>query len=416
MVAEHLITKLSALLPITGKFAIAFSGGGDSTALVHALKGHPRRGPVFIVDHQLRAESAAEALYAKAFAESCGYPVSILKWSHNNPKTGLQEKARRARYGLLGEACRKHRIEHLLTAHSEDDQAETDWRGAAGMAEQTYAPVWSELAMVNLVRPLLGISRKALREYNTHHGLSWSEDPSNQNRDYARIRARDYLSKNLTIKAELLETAKHLREGLLGERGLILNEAKRIVRLDKYGIIYLSAIPSSELLRELIHVAGGGGQVIDREKVKRLRQNMTTSDFKAGTLAGALLKPQKDGFFICRDLSAVKGRKDSVTRQGVKAKNLSFQPYPRIWDGRYVLNCRDGTECNDIRSIYHCASDLRPDHRQALKDVPPDARLTIPVVNFSGMPAHIAPYKGSEISFTSIVRSRLEALLGGEVP
>jgi len=62
MLAEHVTAKLSDLIPNpTDKFAIAFSGGGDSTALVHALKDHPQRGPVYSVDHALRAGSDEEA-------------------------------------------------------------------------------------------------------------------------------------------------------------------------------------------------------------------------------------------------------------------------------------------------------------------------------------------------------------------
>ncbi len=422
MVAAHLISKLSALLPYEArKFAIAFSGGGDSTALIHALKDHPRRGPVFIVDHNLRTESGTEALQAKEFAKACGYEASILKWNHNNPTTGLQAKARLARYGLLGQACRAQDIEHLLTAHSENDQAETlfmrydkktDWRGAAGMNEITHGPVWPQLAMVNVVRPLLGISRKALRAYNRNHQLTWIEDPSNQDHAYARIRARYYLSQNPQIKTDLLVTAKELRRGLQRETCKILGEAQQFVRLDRYGIIYLSAIPSSALLRALLQVAGGGGKVIDKHSVKRLRRNMFELDFKAGTLAGALIKPFKDGFYICRDLSAVKGRKDQNVG---KMKAVSLSPF-HIWDGRYILMCRDKNTSYDIASAYNYRADLSSQQRQVLRDVPGDARLTIPIINFSNMPSKLGPYESDEMSLKSIIRPRLEGLLGGELP
>ena len=126
MLAEHLIPKLAGLIPNPkDKFAIAFSGGGDSTALVHALKGHPQHGPVFIVDHALRAGSNDEAKNAKTFAQKCGCKVQIFTWQNNLPKTGLQEKARRARYSLMGQACREQSIKYLQTDHNLDDQAET---------------------------------------------------------------------------------------------------------------------------------------------------------------------------------------------------------------------------------------------------------------------------------------------------
>jgi len=98
------------------RFAIAFSGGGDSTALVHGLRD---QSPIiFIVDHGLRNGSDIEARAAYDFARGIGLTTEILTWSPPPMTTGLQAKARKARYGLLGEACRRHGLTHLLTGHT----------------------------------------------------------------------------------------------------------------------------------------------------------------------------------------------------------------------------------------------------------------------------------------------------------
>jgi len=152
--------------------------------------------------------------------------------------------------------------------------------------------------------------------------------------------------------------------------------------------------------------------VIDKHSVKRLRRNMFELDFKAGTLAGALIKPFKDGFYICRDLSAVKGRKDQNVG---KMKAVSLSPF-HIWDGRYILMCRDKNTSYDIASAYNYRADLSSQQRQVLRDVPGDARLTIPIINFSNMPSKLGPYESDEMSLKSIIRPRLEGLLGGELP
>ena len=189
----------SDLIPET-RFAIAYSGGGDSTALIYALRLYDPL--VLIVDHGLRAGSEAEAQKAAAFARGLNLTARVLTWSHEGISSGIQEKAREARYKMLGDACREVGIIYLLTGHTKDDQAETllmrydrgtDWRGAAGMSAQIYAPLWPALVDVTLVRPLLNASRSALREYNRQHGLTWIEDPSNENPDFERIRARQYL-------------------------------------------------------------------------------------------------------------------------------------------------------------------------------------------------------------------------------
>ncbi len=230
MLTANLDKKLLELIPKDTPFAIAFSGGGDSTALVHALRNHPQAKHVYIVDHNLRAGSDAEAQAAKAFALRCGYAAKVLKWNHSSPETAIQEKARQARYALIGHECRKDGVEYLLTAHSEDDQAETlmmrydrntDWRGAAGIAEKIYAPLWPEMVFVNIVRPLLSVTRQTLRDYNRAHNVTWAEDPSNQNRNFARIRARDYLQSQSDLRADLLETAQEMRAGLHKEKAML---------------------------------------------------------------------------------------------------------------------------------------------------------------------------------------------------
>ena len=88
MLPGHINEEISRLIPNGKKFAIAFSGGGDSTALVHALKDHPQSKFVYIVDHNLRSGSHLEAQSAKYFAESFGYNVEVLKWDHGSVKTG----------------------------------------------------------------------------------------------------------------------------------------------------------------------------------------------------------------------------------------------------------------------------------------------------------------------------------------
>jgi tRNA(Ile)-lysidine synthase len=77
------------------------------------------------IDHGLRPESAAEARAVKRLAGRLGVRHRTLRWSGQKPKTGLQQAARIARYGLLVAFARTLRANHILTAHTLDDQAET---------------------------------------------------------------------------------------------------------------------------------------------------------------------------------------------------------------------------------------------------------------------------------------------------
>ena len=110
---------------------LAVSGGSDSTALLvlaarwaKRLKRPPKITAITI-DHGLRPESAREAAAVKRLARRLGVPHRTLRWRGDKPKSGLQEAARIARYRLLAEAAARAGCEHVLTAHTLDDQAET---------------------------------------------------------------------------------------------------------------------------------------------------------------------------------------------------------------------------------------------------------------------------------------------------
>jgi tRNA(Ile)-lysidine synthase len=183
---------------------LAVSGGADSTALlVVAARWAKRlkRAPKLLavtVDHGLRPQSKGEATQVKRLARRLGVPHRTLRWSGAKPKTGLQESARIARYSLLARAALRAGYEHILTAHTLDDQAETvllrlargsGLTGLAGMAHASALPVGGETAIF-LVRPLLRIPKSRLVATLQALGIVHSEDPSNRDPRFTRARLR----------------------------------------------------------------------------------------------------------------------------------------------------------------------------------------------------------------------------------
>lgn len=424
MLTAHLNQKLSELIPKDAAFAIAFSGGGDSTALVHALRDHPQAKCVYIVDHNLRAGSNAEAQAAKEFATNCGYDAKILTWEHESPDTAIQEKARQARYAYMAHECREDGIQYLLTAHSEDDQAETlmmrydrntDWRGAAGMAEVTYAPIWPQMALVSIVRPLLAMSRQALRDYNREHKLDWAEDPSNQNRDYARIRARDYIVRHPEARSELLLMAAEMRENMKTEKAMLREQFTRFGNIDTHGIITLTDIPLPELLYQCLRCASGQGGMIDRRRIRHLLSRMRDLGFKSATLGGALIAKDKNGFVICRDPVAVKGRQDSHHDRQATKPRLVFRlsHTPRVWDGRYLVT--GPKRRSYMGSVHQNMELLLPEQREMLKKIPRAAQLTLPVSKKENLIRVVGHGNSGSHKVISLVRARLEAALGAKL-
>ena len=424
MLLDHINEEISRLIPNGKKFAIAFSGGGDSTALVHALKDHPQSKFVYIVDHNLRSGSHLEAQSAKYFAESFGYNVEVLKWDHGSVKTGIQEKARIARYGLIGNKCREEGVEYLLTAHNLEDNVETlmmrydrktDWRGAAGMSSITYAPVWPELSLVNIVRPLLSVSRKYLRDYNASNKIKWSEDPSNKDTKYSRIKARNYLRKRPDIVELLLQTSKDMKECVSKENKILLDQFRKIGKIDYFGNIYLTEIPYPELMFHCLRTTSGQGRMIDRTKIRNLLKRMKSGDFQASTLAGSMVIKFNQGFVIGRDPIVVKGRKDNHHKRRNYSSDLEMTSHgkPQVWDGRFVF----GTEGKKMKmsSLYNNKDLLSKKQFKLLKNIPFNLRISLPVIKDNFNAGIILDDDNLVPGILPLVKTRLEYCLGGSL-
>ena len=183
---------------------LAVSGGPDSTALMvlaarwrAALKKPPKLIAV-TVDHGLREEAKAEAAAVARLARKLKIAHRIVRWTGKKPATGLQQAARLARYRLLGDAARKAKATHILTAHTRDDQAETvlirmsRGSGITGLgAMGRIAPLpGDKTGRLSLVRPLLDLPKSRLIATLTVAGIPFADDPSNRDPRFTRARLR----------------------------------------------------------------------------------------------------------------------------------------------------------------------------------------------------------------------------------
>ena len=196
--ADLLFADLSAAPVIV----LAVSGGPDSTALlVLAARWRKRRrkGPQLVavtVDHGLRPEAKREAAAVKRLAQSLGVAHRTVRWKGRKPATGIQEKARMARYDLLMKEAARHGASHLLTAHTRDDQAETvlfrlaRGSGIAGLGAMARV---TSLGAAWLVRPLLDVPKERLIATLRAQRIVFAEDPSNADPKYTRVRWRSLM-------------------------------------------------------------------------------------------------------------------------------------------------------------------------------------------------------------------------------
>lgn len=178
---------------------LAVSGGPDSTALMALMarwRGRLRRGPDLVavtIDHGLRPESAREARAVKRLAKRLGIAHRTLRWQGPKPTTGLQERARDARYRLLGQAARRAHARCVLTGHTLDDQAETvlirlaRGSGLTGLAAMAAV---TPVAGFFLARPLLTVGKARLIATLRTLAIPFAEDPSNRDPRFTRVRMR----------------------------------------------------------------------------------------------------------------------------------------------------------------------------------------------------------------------------------
>jgi tRNA(Ile)-lysidine synthase len=191
---RHLDAALATVPP--APLAVAFSGGPDSTALLHALAQLPearKRGlRALHVDHGLHADSAAWAEHCRHFCDALDVACTLLRVQvAQGGGKGLEAAARDARHAALAEQL--HAGEYLLFAHHRDDQVETVLlkllRGA-GPEGLGGMRALRPFGRGQLWRPVLDLARQQLRDYLDTHRLDAIDDPSNADTRLARNHLR----------------------------------------------------------------------------------------------------------------------------------------------------------------------------------------------------------------------------------
>ncbi|ADH63504.1 tRNA(Ile)-lysidine synthetase [Allomeiothermus silvanus DSM 9946] len=188
---EARFSQSLAELEVRGSVVAAVSGGGDSVALLYLLKALGFEAIVAHFDHALRPSSAEEAVWVQHLAEALGYPCEVTRVEvqrvAQRKKRNLEATARELRYAFLSRVAKKYRTEAILTAHTQDDQAETV---LLQLVRGTGRATGIRKRQGRVVRPLLGFTRAELRGYLRAKGASWLEDPTNQDpaldRNYLR--------------------------------------------------------------------------------------------------------------------------------------------------------------------------------------------------------------------------------------
>lgn len=257
---EALYTALAQTLSDAGEapaLHVAFSGGLDSTVLLHLLVMLSSRQPLppihaIHVHHGLQPCADAWPAHCRQVCAALGVPLRVERVQVRRGAS-LEEAARQARYAVFAQVLGPG--ERLLVAQHRDDQAETLLfrllRGAGVRGLAAMAP-HRTLGQGRLLRPLLGVSRTALEDYAGRHGLDWVEDPSNQDAHYSRNFLRHHVLALLQTRwpqaqASLARSAAHLGEAqqLLDE--LAAEDLARAQRHDGFAWLELPGLALAPL-------------------------------------------------------------------------------------------------------------------------------------------------------------------------
>ncbi|WP_312490802.1 tRNA lysidine(34) synthetase TilS [Pseudomonas cremoris] len=221
---------------------IAFSGGLDSTVLLHLLANAKDLPPLSAIHihHGLQVAADAWPAHCQSVCDALGVPLRVMR-VHVQPGASLERAARDARYQAFAEVTGAGEV--LLTGQHRDDQAETLLfrllRGA-GVRGLAAMPAHRPLAGGHLVRPLLDVSRIELEAYAHEHQLQWIEDPSNADPRFSRNYLRHRVFPTLIERwpqalTSLARTAEHLSEAQI-----LLDE---LARMDLQGADQPSPFP-----------------------------------------------------------------------------------------------------------------------------------------------------------------------------
>jgi len=196
---------LARHVPPHARLVLGLSGGLDSVALLHALlvlrDQHPYELRAVHVHHGLSLHADGWADFCTRLCASHALELSIHRVQiARDDAAGVEAAARRERQRIFAALD----ADFLLTAHQQNDQAETlllqllrgaGPKGLASMAEVQVRPGWRSAQL----RPLLGVTRADLLAYAQAHGLDWVDDESNQDTRYRRNALRQQVMPLLAV-------------------------------------------------------------------------------------------------------------------------------------------------------------------------------------------------------------------------
>ncbi len=288
----HRLLAVLQTLPATSCYWVAYSGGRDSQVLLHAMAVLRDRYSASLravhVNHGLQPDAPMWSEHCESYCLRRGIPLTPVELSLEQIRGQSTEAlAREARYQAMRELMGEGDI--LLTAHHQEDQAETvllqllRGSGPSGLAAM---PALTTFGCGFLARPLLGFRRHRLAKYARESSLTWVEDSSNVNtdfdRNFLRHRVMPLLSQRWpAMAATLSRSARHcaeaqrlIEEAAVRDRDLVATQRQDVLSVS--GLIGLPGPRRRVILRHWLR--GLGLPLPDTVHLDRISREVLCAD------------------------------------------------------------------------------------------------------------------------------------------
>ena len=214
-------------LPKDTPILVGFSGGADSSALLHMLAQYASTSgaPLFAahVNHGIRGEEAdRDQHFCEEAAEKLGVRLFTVKLDipslAKEEGKSIETAARDARYGFFDKIMKEHGIPLLATAHNASDNLETilfNLARGAGLSGISGIPPTRPCPSGQVIRPMIKLSKDEILVYCRENGISYVTDSTNTDTKYTRnmIRA-DIIPLLREINPSAIDSASRTSESL----------------------------------------------------------------------------------------------------------------------------------------------------------------------------------------------------------
>jgi len=315
----QIYNKFERHLSIDEDFIVAVSGGPDSLALSFLAKIYSIKKKLnvkyFIVDHNLRNNSALEAKNVQKQLKKFSINLGILSWHGIKPKKNIQSVARDKRYKLLIKNAKKLNIKNILLGHHLDDLLENFFirisRGS-GLNGLVSLDQNTQYQRVNLIRPLLNIDKKDLIYVSKYIFGSFVKDPSNKDDKFKRVKIRNFLEQLesegfdkkkfiLTIKNLKIanENIKFYTQKNLVKNTFFLKKKESVILKENFFINSKEVVFRS--FTEIIKTVGKKYYPSRGKKIDSVIQSITNKSFLKTTLGGCLIKKVNQTVIVSKE-------------------------------------------------------------------------------------------------------------------